>query len=524
MTRSLRTGIQAAAGLAALGAAVSWLSGGCEERVPGREVAAEAGTPATRTAVAVEERVEPAVEWVSGQLASARHTAVSSRVLARIEEVRVRAGSTVAEGDVLVMLDARDLAAREGEAEEALRSARARLELARSEHARAQTLFRQGVATQQRLDQTATELRAVEASAKGLEESLAQAQTSVSFAEIRAPSSGRVVDRLAEPGDTAVPGQPLLRIYDPSVLRAEAPVRESLAVGLRVGQLLRVEIPAIARMLEGPIDEIVPFAEAGARTLLVKVRLPTPAQEERVFAGMFARMAVPAGERERLLVPSEAVVRIGQLEFVEVRAEDGSIARRLVTTGERSSDGRVEVLSGLRAGERVVLPADRAAPRAQEQPARASEAVAEMRRQLLAALTKALEQGPVAAIDACRIEAPRIAEAVAGATGITVGRTSHRLRNSRNAPEPWMLPLLEEFRAGTPQPGAWRTVDLGPRGTGYVEPIYLQPLCATCHGDAVEASLLEHIRGLYPDDQAVGFRVGDLRGLFWAVIPSAEKP
>jgi hypothetical protein len=86
-----------------------------------------------------------------------------------------------------------------------------------------------------------------------------------------------------------------------------------------------------------------------------------------------------------------------------------------------------------------------------------------------------------------------------------------------------MLPLLEEFRAGSPQPGAWRSVDLGPRGTGYVEPIYLQPLCATCHGDAVEAGLLEHIRGLYPEDEAVGFRVGDLRGLFWAVIPPAER-
>jgi len=186
--------------------------------------------------------------------------------------------------------------------------------------------------------------------------------------------------------------------------------------------------------------------------------------------------------------------------------------------------GLFAILATAREEERVVLPAERAAPRAQEQPARASEAVAKMRGQLLAALTKALEQGPVAAIDACRIEAPRIAEGVAGATGISVGRTSHRLRNPRNAPEPWMLPLLEEFRAGTPQPGAWRSVDLGPRGTGYVEPIYLQPLCATCHGDAVEASLLEHIRGLYPDDEAVGFRVGDLRGLFWAVVPPAEKP
>jgi hypothetical protein len=79
--------------------------------------------------------------------------------------------------------------------------------------------------------------------------------------------------------------------------------------------------------------------------------------------------------------------------------------------------------------------------------------------------------------------------------------------------------LLEAFRTTPPSPGAWRAVDLGSRGTGYVEPIYLQPPCATCHGKAVEPRLLERIRALYPDDEAVGFRVNEFRGLFWAVVP-----
>jgi hypothetical protein len=153
-----------------------------------------------------------------------------------------------------------------------------------------------------------------------------------------------------------------------------------------------------------------------------------------------------------------------------------------------------------------------------ERPAKAAEAVAALRSQLLAALTRALAEGPEAAIDACRVEAPRIAAEV-GAGGAAVGRTSHRLRNPANAPEPWMVPLLEEFRASPPQPGAWRKVDLGPRGTGYAEPILLQPMCATCHGEAVAPALRERIRALYPSDEAVGFRIGELRGMFWAVVP-----
>jgi membrane fusion protein, multidrug efflux system len=353
MTSGMRRALEAGLGFAVLAGAVTWLSGGCEEKLaPGR--VEPAALRAEGPGVPVETRVEPALEWESGELASARHTAVSSRVLARIEDVRVRAGSRVAEGDVLVVLDARDLESRVGEASEARRSAEARLELARAEHERAELLFRQGVGTRQRLDQATAELRAAQAAVAGLGESLEQARTTRSFTEIRAPVSGRVVDRLAEPGDMAVPGAPLLRIYDPTVLRVEVPVRESLAVHLRVGQALRVQIPALPDEVLGEIDELVPLSDPGARTMLVKVRLP--AGDERFYAGLYARVAVPAGERRRLLVPASAVERIGQLEFVDVVGEDGRLERRLVTTGEPAEGGLLEVLSGLRAGETVARP------------------------------------------------------------------------------------------------------------------------------------------------------------------------
>jgi hypothetical protein len=152
--------------------------------------------------------------------------------------------------------------------------------------------------------------------------------------------------------------------------------------------------------------------------------------------------------------------------------------------------------------------------------AEAAAAIARLREELGGALREALAHGPAQAIDVCRVEAPRLARAAA-APGISVGRTSHRLRNPDNAPEDWMLPLLDEYRSGEPQPGSFRTVDLGPRGTGYVEPIYLAPLCATCHGASVDPALLARIRERYPDDRAVGFRVGELRGLFWAVVERA---
>jgi RND family efflux transporter MFP subunit len=303
--------------------------------------------------VAVERVSGTAVEWASGSVASARRTSVASQVMARIEEIRVRAGSEVAAGDVLVVLDARDLQARVQEVEEALRGAEASAGLAAREVERAESLIREGVTTRQRLDQLTSQQRVADAEVQRLRQSLEEARTGLSFTSIRSPVGGRVVDRLAEPGDTAVPGEPLLNIYDPTALRVEVPVRESLAVSLRAGQTLAVEVPSLGERFEGDIDEIVPFAEAGARTLLVKVRLPA---DPRLFAGLYAKAAVPAGPRERLLVPEAAVERVGQLAFVRVLGPEGAAVRRAVTTGQRDATGRVEVLSGLAAGERVVVP------------------------------------------------------------------------------------------------------------------------------------------------------------------------
>lgn len=350
MSGPLRRVLEAALGLFVIGLAVVWLSGGCGERVPAGEVrVSEGGEPG---AVAeVERRVGPGLEWASGAVESARRAAVASRILARIEEIRVSAGSEVAEGDLLIRLDARDLDARTGEVGEALRGARARLALARTEKQRMSKLVAEGVESLQRLDRTESDLRVAQAEVDRLEQSQRESRTGLSFAEIRSPVSGRVVDRLAEPGDTAVPGRPLLRIYDPTVLRVELPVRESLAVRLSVGATLKVRIPSLEEEFEGVIDEIVPFAEPGARTLLIKARLP---DDGRLFAGMFARAAIPAGERASLVVPERAVERVGQLEFVTVVGEGGP-ERRMVTTGPRLEQGLVEVLSGLDAGERVAL-------------------------------------------------------------------------------------------------------------------------------------------------------------------------
>lgn len=349
--------IEAGLGLVALALIVAWLSGAFEDRIASQRL-----DLAKQQLAAGEELYETSLtpsqltEWNPGAIASARQTTVAARVLARITDIHVVAGDSVTAGQELVRLDDRDFVARVAQTTEALNAAKSQQDLAAREKARVEELVTTGASTVQRLDQVSNVLRVANAEVLRLEQVLDEARTALSHTRILSPVSGRIVDRNAEPGETAAPGRALLYIYDPSVLRVEVPVRENLAVQLKLGQALGVRIESLDLDLEGIVDEIVPFAEPGSRTLLVKIRLPQMQTwgDRDILAGMFARVGIPAGQGHSLLVPVAAVTRIGQLEYVTVWA-NGTRERRLITTGNAIA-GMLDVLSGLRPGDLVIVP------------------------------------------------------------------------------------------------------------------------------------------------------------------------
>jgi hypothetical protein len=148
----------------------------------------------------------------------------------------------------------------------------------------------------------------------------------------------------------------------------------------------------------------------------------------------------------------------------------------------------------------------------------ARNALQPFKEQLVDALTSALQEGGHEnAIAVCREKAPLIARELS-VGGIRMGRTSHRLRNPDNAPEPWMEPLLEAYLED-PQNPVPRAVRLDDATIGYVEPIYTLSFCLSCHGPSIEPALQQKILSLYPEDRATGFRMNDLRGLFWVTMP-----
>lgn len=150
-------------------------------------------------------------------------------------------------------------------------------------------------------------------------------------------------------------------------------------------------------------------------------------------------------------------------------------------------------------------------------PPRGPELLAPFKKNLKEALVAGMQDGPLNAVSVCKDKAPAIAGSLS-VDSVEMGRASHRLRNPANAAPGWVEPVLQSYLAE----GSDRSpvvVSLPDGREGYVEPIMLQPLCVTCHGEILAPNLAAHISEAYPQDQATGFNVGDLRGVFWVAYP-----
>jgi RND family efflux transporter MFP subunit len=353
----VKTVLPMVGGLAVLILVIAVLAGVFTEKIPPGERAVTASSPEGPDAgtYVVQPIQKPHVEELIGTLKAASRTEISSRVQATIKRIAVRAGDAVEEGDVLVELDQEAIERQVAQAEEGLAAAEAGLAQADDVHQRAVRLKEAEIPaiTQEQFNKAVNDLEQARRKRNQAAQALAETKVLLSYATIKAPQAGLVVDRLAEEGDLARPGFPLLALYDPTSLRLEAPVVEELAVKLTLGEKLEVYIDSLDRVFQASVDEIVPQAVATSRSLLVKVKLP-PSPD--LYEGMFGRLRIPTGIRRHLCLHRGAIQRIGQLEFVEVIAADGrSRQRRFIKTGQFGDADHVEVLSGLDAGETVVL-------------------------------------------------------------------------------------------------------------------------------------------------------------------------
>jgi len=283
-----------------------------------------------------------------------RQSVIAAQVAGRIMLLPVKAGDRVQQGQILVRIDAQAASQQAKASRAQVDAARAQLDVARREFERQQQLFARQYISQAALEQAEAQFKATRATVQSSLAQAGSAQTQTGFYTLRAPFSGVISEVSAESGDMAMPGRPLLTLYDPTRMRVVASLPQNRLKDLRQERPVRISLgstPANDGFNAATVT-VLPTVNPETHTVLVRLAVPAG---QITLPGQFARAYFPlrSQEGEHLFVPASTVIHRAELDAVYVLT-DGRAMLRQVRIGE-SMGQDVEILSGVHAGEMVAL-------------------------------------------------------------------------------------------------------------------------------------------------------------------------
>lgn len=292
---------------------------------------------------------------LSGSLRAVDVANVKARVGGDVREVFVREGEPVRAGQVLVRMDGAEYEARVAQARGNLNNARAQLEIAAKTRDNNLALVERGFISKNALDNSASQYAAAKASVDAAQGALDLVQKSLNDTVIRAPLSGLVSARLVQPGEKVAPDNKLLDIVNLQKMELEAAVPAADVARVAIGQPVELSVEGVPERFEGRVARINPATQSGTRSVPVYIQVANP--HNLLRSGMFAEARLTLASKAGVLaLPQSAVRTDGSGAYVFVIA-DGKIERRAITLGVSGMTGdesRIEVASGLDAGEQVV--------------------------------------------------------------------------------------------------------------------------------------------------------------------------
>ena len=368
----------------------------------GEQGGREDGPVAVRTAKAETGSLAGTLTY-TGTTRPVQQVALRAQISGEVVDLAVDMGDAVERGTVLARLDGdlqatsvtqaqAELSARRAEtaqaevsisdAQSAVVQAQATLDQARTDAQRLRQLANQGAIAQQQAEaaelavtngqqalrsaqaRVAAQRQAIASAANQVDAQravVAQSQKQLSYAALRSPLTGVVLSRQVDAGDFVESGATLLELGDLSTLEVTVQVSELDIARLSVGQSAQVQLDAFpdAEAITGQVTQIAPVADSTSRLIPVQITIPNP--DGRVGSGLLARVKFTPAQQARVVVPASAL-EVGEGDnnvfVVEGGGEQAKAVARPVKTGERSQD-RVEILSGLEAGDDFVVQSDR---------------------------------------------------------------------------------------------------------------------------------------------------------------------
>jgi len=280
--------------------------------------------------------VELPIAYVtSGTVTSDHRVSISSRISGYIRELRVREGDSVQKDQVLVKVDPVD-------AKQALIQARADLADAEADLKRYDELLKAGAVTPQQAEKVRLRYKVAKSQVE-------QARNQLSYAEVRSPVAGVVVEKRLSQGDLAAPGIAILTLEDPTSLLVETYVSERFVSRIHAGDAVDIKIASLERTFEGVVRQVVQAADPVSHQFLVKTALPAA---DEIHPGMYAQTGFHVGKRQALVIPKASIVSRSGLSGVYLLGENSIAQYRLLRLGEARGDD-VEVLAGLQEGDVV---------------------------------------------------------------------------------------------------------------------------------------------------------------------------
>jgi RND family efflux transporter MFP subunit len=329
---------------------------------PGASAPAQSGDPVIATVVI---RDVADIYAADAVIEAVRAATVSAQIAGNVTQYYVDAGDRVRRGQLLVRIDTRVSDAQVAAGSAGVAQADAQLAQARLAHERTLKLVEQNFVSRSALDKSEADLKTAQAALQMARAGASQATTARSFAELRSPIDGVVTRRLAELGELASPGKPLIEVHDPSALRAIGSVPQFVLPRIALARSADVTLPQQGTTIAATRLTVLPAADP--RLLSTQVRADLPAKlPAGVVPGTAAKVLLPTGTVRRLVMPADAVVRRSELTAAYVVGDDGKPRLRQIRVGETfgaAGDGAlVEVLAGLDDGERVQRASQVAAP------------------------------------------------------------------------------------------------------------------------------------------------------------------
>lgn len=296
-------------------------------------------------------RVLPSSHATEGLVQAVRQSQIAAQVPGRVLQVAVKAGELVSAGQLLLSIDDRELSQGVAAQQAQVAAAQAQLANAEASLARTRELVAQKFMSPAALDQAEAQARSARAQLDAIKAGAGAAAVSKGYTRLLAPYAGVVAEVNVEQGDMASPGSPLIKMFAPGDLRVVAQLPQTHVAAARNLSRAQLEIAPGKWQAAGRV-KFLPVADSASQMLEVRLeQIPvaglTPGQSVAVLLAI--------GEVRRLVVPNSAVLRRGELSAVYVQTEDGRFLQRLVRFGKQFGEAGVEVLAGLKAGEKVAL-------------------------------------------------------------------------------------------------------------------------------------------------------------------------